>query len=70
MSNATKQLDQICRDARCHELAAIFLGDEPDIFTDENVDELAGLIQRTIEDQISRLQETWRSENGQFGVGA
>ena len=61
---------KITYDRRCSELAAIFLGDEPDIFTDENVDELAGLIQKTIEDHISSLQETWRSENGRFGVGA
>lgn len=39
-------------DAACYDLAARFLSDEPSINTDENRHELAGNIQRTIEDFI------------------
>ena len=57
-------------DIRCQDLAAIFLGDEPDIFSEANIHELASLIQQTIEDQIAHLKDQWRIDNGQFGVGA
>lgn len=40
-------------DSRCHDLAAIFLDDEPQLRTPENIEDLAGLIQQTIEDYIA-----------------
>jgi hypothetical protein len=40
-------------DTRCYDLAEVFLGYCPDIDTEEKCDELAVLIQRTIEDQIA-----------------
>ena len=57
-------------DQKCYDLAALFLGDEPDLHTEHNVVGLASLIQGTIEDEIAHLKEQWRVENGQFGVGA
>jgi hypothetical protein len=57
-------------DQRCYDLAAIFLGDEPDLHNEHNIVGLASLIQETIEDEIAHLKEQWRVENGQFGVGA
>ncbi len=56
-------------DPRCFDLAALFLGDEPALHTGENMDELAHLIQQTIEDYISFMKSE-ASANGQFGVGA
>lgn len=44
-------------DTKCYDLASAFLEDEPGLFTEAKNDELAALIQRTIEDQIS----FWRS---------
>lgn len=43
-------------DPRCFDLAALFLGDEPALHTGENMDELAHLIQQTIEDYISFMR--------------
>lgn len=43
-------------DRRCLELAAIFLSDEPQLNTPGNVDQLAVLIQRTIEDFIAFMR--------------
>ena len=40
-------------DWRCYDLAALFLGDTPDIHNEKNIDELAQRIQTTIEDFIS-----------------
>lgn len=40
-------------DSKCFDLAAIFLGDEPDLHTPEKTAELAALIQQTIEDFIA-----------------
>jgi hypothetical protein len=40
-------------DSRCHDLAAVFLGDEPTLHTPTNIEELASLIQQTIEDYIA-----------------
>lgn len=40
-------------DSRCYELGRIFLGDEPELLTDENADELAQEIQDVIEDFIA-----------------
>ena len=57
-------------DQRCYDLAAIFLGDEPDLLTEHNVVGLASLIQDTIEGEIAQLKEQWHVENGHFGVGA
>ena len=57
-------------DTKCYDLAAAFLGDEPDLHTEHNIVGLASLIQDTIEGEIAYLKEQWRSENGQFGVGA
>jgi hypothetical protein len=56
-------------DPRCFDLAALFLGDEPALHTGENMDELAHLIQQTIEDYISSMKDD-AIANGQFGVGA
>lgn len=39
-------------DPKCYDLAALFLGDEPALHTGENMDQLAHLIQQTIEDYI------------------
>lgn len=39
-------------DPACYDLAAAFLVDHPDKNTPENIDQLAALIQRTIEDDI------------------
>lgn len=39
-------------DPACYELASRFLSDWPEKNTEENRDQLAALIQRTIEDQI------------------
>lgn len=57
-------------DERCYDLAALFLGDEPELHTEHNIVGLASLIQDTIEDEIAHLKEQRRAENGQFGVGA
>lgn len=43
-------------DPRCHDLAAIFLGDEPELHTPENIDQLARLIQQAIEDFIAFMR--------------
>ncbi len=56
-------------DPRCFDLAALFLGDEPALHTGANMDELAHLIQQTIEDYISSARADTIA-NGQFGVGA
>lgn len=40
-------------DQKCYDLAAIFLGDEPHLHTEGRVEELAQLIQTTIEDYIT-----------------
>ena len=40
-------------DQRCYDLAALFLGDEPHLHTEEKCDDLAKLIQTTIEDYIN-----------------
>ncbi len=52
-------------DSRCYDLAAIFLGDEPELHTPANIEELADLIQQTIEDYIAG-----GPAHGQFGGGA
>ncbi len=39
-------------DTRCYDLAALFLSDHPTKNTEANRDQLAALIQRTIEDDI------------------
>jgi hypothetical protein len=39
-------------DRRCYDLAAIFLGDEPDLHTESNIHALALEIQQCIEDEI------------------
>lgn len=39
-------------DPKCYELAALFLSDCPEKNTEANRDQLAALIQRTIEDDI------------------
>jgi len=39
-------------DPKCHELAAFFLGDEPDLHTEANIHALALEIQQFIEDEI------------------
>lgn len=56
-------------DQRCYDLVAIFLGDEPEVHTPENIDELASAIQSTIEEHIYYLKRE-RKANSQFGVGA
>ncbi len=55
-------------DSRCHDLAAIFLGDEPALHTPENIHQLAQLIQGAIEDYIEFNRPA--PDQGQFGVGA
>ena len=40
-------------DQKCYDLAALFLGDEPELHTKENMEELAYLIQQAIEDYIA-----------------
>lgn len=61
----TKSYDQ-----SCHDLAASFLSDEPDINTPENRHELAQDIQSAIEDFIADKKDEWNEANSQFGVGA
>jgi hypothetical protein len=39
-------------DRRCYDLAAIFLGDEPDLHNEANIHSLALEIQQCIEDEI------------------
>jgi hypothetical protein len=39
-------------DRRCYDLAAIFLGDEPDLHNEANIHALALEIQQCIEDEI------------------
>ena len=56
-------------DPKCFDLAALFLGDEPALHTGKNMDELAHLIQQTIEDYIAAMKSD-ASANSQFGVGA
>lgn len=56
-------------DSKCYDLAALFLGDEPELHTEHNIVGLASLIQDTIEGEIAHLKEQLRA-NGQFGVGA
>jgi hypothetical protein len=56
-------------DQKCYDLAGIFLGDEPSIHIEENIIELAELIQATIEEHIGWLKQC-AGDNGQFGVGA
>jgi hypothetical protein len=43
-------------DARCYDLAAFFLGDEPSLHDEEHIAELASLIQVTIEQHIDWLK--------------
>lgn len=40
-------------DSKCYDLAAVFLSDEPALDTTKRCDELADLIQQTIEDWIA-----------------
>lgn len=51
-------------DSRCYDLAAVFLSDEPELDTEPRREELAQLIQTTIEDHIAfeRGQEQTRRE--------
>ena len=46
-------------DQRCYDLAALFPGDEPHLHTERRIDELAQLIQRTIEDFITYEQSNY-----------
>jgi hypothetical protein len=46
-------------DRRCYDLAAIFLGDEPELHNEANIHALALEIQQCIEDEISFMKE-WR----------
>lgn len=39
-------------DEKCYDLASIFLGDEPHLHGERRCEELATLIQKTIEDYI------------------
>jgi hypothetical protein len=55
-------------DSRCYDLAAVFLGDEPQLHTPENIHQLAQLIQQAIEDYIEFMRPS--PDQGQFGVGA
>ncbi len=41
-------------DSKCYDLAAIFLGDEPRLHTENRINELAILIQNCIEDFINQ----------------
>lgn len=43
-------------DQKCHDLAALFLGDEPELHTPENINQLALLIQAAIEDYITFMK--------------
>lgn len=43
-------------DSKCYDLASAFLEDEPSLFTDAKCNELAALIQQTIEDFIGDAQ--------------
>ena len=43
-------------DSRCYDLAAIFLGDEPDLHSEANIHTLALEIQQTIEDEIQFMR--------------
>lgn len=44
---------KISYDSRCYDLAAIFLGDEPQLHRPDNIDQLAQIIQQAIEDYIA-----------------
>lgn len=52
-----KQYPATC-DPACYDLASDFLEDEPGLFNHDNCNELAGLIQKTIEDHIA-----WKRDN-------
>lgn len=56
-------------DSRCYDLAAIFLGDEPELHHPDNINQLAQLIQQAIEDYIAFARSDFLA-NSQFGVGA
>lgn len=43
---------QVTYDEKCYDLASAFLEDEPGLFNHKNSNELAGVIQRAIEDYI------------------
>lgn len=45
-------------DRRCYDLAAIFLGDEPDLHNEANIHALALEIQQTIEDEIEFMRSS------------
>jgi hypothetical protein len=46
-------------DAKCYELAAEFLGDEPHLHTTDNTEQLAKLIQQTIEEFIADMNRDY-----------
>ncbi len=46
-------------DPKCHELAALFLGDEPDLHTEANIRKLALEIQQTIEKNLFFLDNPY-----------
>lgn len=46
-------------DTKCYDLAEAFLEDTPHLNTEKNRDELAQLIQTTIEDQVQHLERNY-----------
>lgn len=44
-------------DSKCYDLAEAFLSDEPNLFTEGKCNELAALLQQTIEDFIADRRE-------------
>lgn len=57
-------------DPACYDLGALFLSDCPDKNTETNRDQLAALIQRTIEDYIEFGMEASPLPNGEQGGAA
>ena len=49
-------------DRRCYDLAAIFLGDEPALHSEENIHALALEIQQCIEDEIWFMKQALETE--------
>jgi hypothetical protein len=49
----------VAYDSKCLDLATAFLEDTPHLWTDTRCDELAGLIQKTIEDYIETENDNY-----------
>lgn len=57
-------------DRRCYDLAAIFLGDEPDLHNEDNIHALALEIQQCIEDEIFFMSQDAPHDRDGYGSGS